>query len=48
VRYGLVNLVRVTTRKLDALRVLAEVGIDMVAYRTLACRLPLSAAPAWR
>jgi hypothetical protein len=36
------------TSKLDALRVLAEVGVDTVAYRTLARRLPVYAAAGWR
>jgi hypothetical protein len=36
------------TSKLDALRVLAEVGVESVAYRTLARRLPVYAEPSWR
>ncbi|HSK27386.1 MAG TPA: IS1634 family transposase [Jiangellales bacterium] len=36
------------TSKLDSLRVLAEVGIDAVSYRTLGRRLRRYAAPAWR
>jgi hypothetical protein len=36
------------TSKLDSLRVLAEVGIDPMSYRTLARRLPVYATPAWR
>jgi hypothetical protein len=36
------------TSKLDALRVLAEVGVETVVYRTLARRLPAYAEPSWR
>jgi hypothetical protein len=36
------------TSKLDSLRVLAEVGIEPVSYRTLARRLPRYATTAWR
>ena len=36
------------TSKLDALRVLAEVGVETVVYRTLARRLPVYAEPSWR
>jgi Transposase DDE domain len=36
------------TSKLDSLRVLGEVGIDPVSYRTLARRLPVYATPSWR
>jgi hypothetical protein len=36
------------TSKLDSLRVLAEVGIDPVSYRTVARRLPTFAKQAWR
>jgi hypothetical protein len=36
------------TSKLDALRVLAEVGADPVAYRTLKRRLPRYATEQWR
>jgi hypothetical protein len=36
------------TSKLDSLRVLAEVGIDPVSYRTLARHLPAYATQAWR
>jgi hypothetical protein len=36
------------TSKLDSLRVLEEVGVDPVSYRTLKRRLPDYAADAWR
>jgi Transposase DDE domain len=36
------------TSKLDSLRVLGEVGIDPVSYRTLARRLRQDAPPSWR
>jgi hypothetical protein len=36
------------TSKLDALRVLAEVGVKTLVYRTLARRLPVYAEPSWR
>jgi hypothetical protein len=36
------------TSKLDSLRVLGEVGIDPVSYRTLARRLRRYATPSWR
>ena len=36
------------TSKLDSLRVLGEVGIEAVTYRTLTRRLPVFATPQWR
>jgi len=36
------------TSKLDALRVLDEVGVDAVGYATIKRRLPVYATPAWR
>jgi hypothetical protein len=36
------------TSKQDSLRVLAEVGIDPVSYRTMTRRLPVYANPLWR
>ena len=36
------------TSKLDSLRVLAEVGVDPVSYRTVERRLPVYAAESWR
>jgi hypothetical protein len=36
------------TSKLDSLRVLAEAGVDPVAYRTLKRRLPGYATDTWR
>ena len=36
------------TSKLDSLRVLGEVGIEQVTYRTVTRRLPVYATPAWR
>ena len=36
------------TSKLDSLRVLTEVGIDPVSYRTVARRLPIYAKETWR
>jgi hypothetical protein len=48
--FGQLVLARIIepTSKLDALRVLAEVGVETVAYRTLARRLPLYAQSSWR
>jgi hypothetical protein len=36
------------TSKLDALRVLAEAGVESVSYRTLTRRLPRYGKPLWR
>ena len=36
------------TSKQDSLRVLAEVGVEAMSYRTLNRRLPVYAAPDWR
>ena len=36
------------TSKQDSLRVLAEVGVEAMSYRTLNRRLPVCAAPDWR
>jgi hypothetical protein len=36
------------TSKLEALRVLAEIGIEPVSYATVKRRLPVYAAESWR